>query len=398
MKKAIPCLVEAMSKTFRVALLIDTSTSWGNRLIEGISYFARERGNWLLHIEPRGRYERLHVPQGWDGDGIIARINRQQLADEINATDLPTVNVSWSSFEGPQLVRCSVSELESGQMAAEYFLSIGFRQFAYCGPLYRPNYQDRFAEAYCERLATEGHDCQVYPAPHGEQRTIAWNEQLISLVNWLQQLPTQTGLLCWSAARGRQLTEACQYAGICVPDEVAVLGGEHDELMSRISSPPLSTVDQPAEQIGLEAARLLGHLMEGGKPAEEPRMFSPTRVIVRHSTDILAVDDEVVRMALQLIHEQAHDGVNVAQIVAQLMIARRALEQRFIRYIGRTPAAEIRRVRIETAKRLLVETELSMSEVARMSGFSEQDLFSRTFRRSLGLTPTQFRSLHHGSH
>jgi LacI family transcriptional regulator len=386
-----------MSKTYRIALLIETSTSWGTRIIEGISQFAQERGNWLLHVEPRGRYEQLHVPKGWDGDGIIARISYEALAQEIIATGLPAINVSWFDFEESKIIRCSVSEQESGEMAAEYFLSNGFRQFAYCGPLSRPGYDDQYAKAFRERLAAEGHACQVYSAPEGKQSTIAWNEQLASLVDWVRQLPTPTGLLCWSAARGRQLTEACQYADIRVPDDIAVLGGEHDDLMSLISSPPLSTVDQPSEKIGFEAARLLEQLMQRVRPEAKSVMFSPTRVIVRHSTNLLAVDDRIVRAALRLIREQSSNGVNVNQIVSQLTVSRRALEQRFVQYIGRTPAAEIRRVRIETAKRLLVETELTMSEVAQAAGFSEQDLFSRTFRRSLKMTPTQFRSIHQGS-
>jgi len=387
-----------MSKTYHVALLIDTSTSWGSRLIKGISQYSHQQGNWLIHVEPRGRYEQFHIPEGWEGDGIIARINRQQFADEINATGLPAINVSWYPYEGSKIVRCSASEHESGQLAAEYFLAHGFRLFAYCGPLKRPGYCDQFAESYSKTLAAAGYTCSVYPAPSGEQRIIAWKEQLNSLVNWLRQLPSPTGLLCWSAARGRQLTEACQYANIRVPDDVAVLGGDHDDLMSLISTPQLSTIDHPAERIGSEAARMLENLMTGSGPTEKSLMFSPTRVIVRHSTDILAIDDQLVQSALKMIREQACNGVNVAQIVSQLMIARRALEQRFVKRLGRTPAMEIRRVRIETAKQLLVETELSMSEVAKATGFEEQDQFSRTFRRSLDMTPTQFRSLHRGSH
>lgn len=383
-----------MGRTYRVALLIDTATSWGVGLIKGISRFARQQGNWLLHVEPRGRYERFRLPQGWQGDGVIARVNRAELADEIEASKLPAVNVSWYSFEGPKIVRCSASEGESGQMAADYFLSSGFRNFAYCGPLRRPRYTDLFAEAYSQRLANAGHQPIVYPAPGGEQRTIAWDKQLASLAEWLKSLPPATALLCWSAARGRQCTEACQYAGIRVPDDIAVLGGDHDELMATMSSPPLSTIEQPAEGIGYAAAKLLEQLMEGKNPDAESAMLSPTRVMIRQSTDVLAVDDEIVRKALRLMRAQISEGVNVAQIVSQLMIARRALEQRFMQHLGRTPGEEIRRTRIERAKQLLVETDLTMAEIAAASGFGEQDVFSRTFRRRQGMTPTEFRSMH----
>jgi LacI family transcriptional regulator len=187
------------------------------------------------------------------------------------------------------------------------------------------------------------------------------------------------------------VTEACYYAGLRVPDQVAVLGGEYDELMSHISNPPLSTLDQPSEQVGYAAAEMLAGMMAGRKPPAQPLLFSPTRIIVRHSTDTLAIDDELVREALELIRQRAPQGICVADVVRRLSVARRTLEQRFMRIMGRTPAAEIRRVRIEEAKRLLIESDKSIAEVARASGFSQQDLFSRTFRRTVGVPPSDFR-------
>jgi LacI family transcriptional regulator len=385
-----------MQKTRRVALLIDTSTSWGVRLIKGINQFSQESSGWLIHVEPRGRYERFRIPVGWSGDGIIARINQKALADEINAAGLPAVNVSWYPFEGKRIARCTVDERESGRMAAEYFRMNGFQQFAYCGPLDRPGYVDLFAAAYRLSLESAGHSCHLYPAPTGEQRTIAWNVHLASLVKWLKSLPKPIALLCWSAARGRQVTEACHYAGLRVPDEVAVLGGEYDDLMSNISNPPLSTIDQPAEQVGYAAAEALESMMSGRKAPAAPLLFPPTRINVRHSTDTLAIDDPLVRDALAMIRERAPLGIYVSDVVRELSIARRTLEQRFAELLGRTPAAEIRRVRIEEAKRLLVESDRSISAIARATGFSQQDLFSRTFRRTVGMAPRDYRRQHQG--
>ena len=378
----------------RVCLLIDTSTSWGVRLIKGVSRHAQEVGDWLIHVEPWGRYERFRVPQGWQGQGIIARINHKALANDITAIGLPTINLSWYPFCGERIARCTVDPVASGQMAAEYFLSTGFKQFAYCGPLHQLGYGDEFADAYCAALKKRGFSCNVYPTPGGDQQSIAWDTHLASLVKWLEQLPHPIAMLCWSAARGRQVTEACHYAGIRVPDQVSVLGGDHDELMSHISSPPLSTIDQPAEQIGYEAARLLEGMMRGNKPRKRPLLFPPTRIIVRHSTDTLAIDDEIVRDALRLIRDRAPDGIHVSDVVRELAVARRALEQRFVRLIGRTPAAEIRRVRIEAAKQYLVESDRSIAHISRVTGFGHQDLFSRVFRRTVGLTPSQFRRQH----
>jgi LacI family transcriptional regulator len=385
-----------MSKSRCVALLIDTSTSWGIRLIKGINQYAHEAGNWLIHVEPRGRYERLHVPAGWTGDGIIARINWKTLAEEVVASGLPAVNVSWYPFAGPRIARCTVDERHTGRMAAEYFLGNGFQQFAYCGPLDRPGYVDLLSQAYSDVIQASGGACHRYEPPGGDQRSIAWNVHLASLVKWLKALPKPIALLAWSAARGRQVIEACHYAGLRVPDDVSVLGGEFDDLMSNISNPPQSTIDQPSEQVGYAAAELLDRMMSGRKISVEPLLFPPSRVDIRHSTDTLAVDDPLVREALDLIRRQAPHGIYVSDVVRKLSIARRTLEQRFVRLIGRTPAAEIRRVRLEEAKRLLIHSDRSIADVARATGFGQQDLFSRTFRRSVGMAPSEFRRQHHG--
>jgi LacI family transcriptional regulator len=384
-----------MSKTRSVALLIDTSTSWGIRLIKGINKYAHEAGNWLIHVEPRGRYERLHLPVGWTGDGIVARINRQELAEEIVASGLPAVNVSWYPFQATRIGRCTVDEQATGRMAAAYFLSNGHQQFAYCGPLDRPGYVDQLSASFVEAIEAAGKVCHQFRPPGGDQQTIAWNVHLASLVAWLQELPKPIALLAWSAARGRQMIEACHYAGFRVPDDVAVLGGEYDDLMANISHPPQSTIDQPSEQVGYAAAELLEKMMSGRKAPAQPILFPPSRVDVRQSTDILSIEDQLVREALELIRRQAASGVYVSDVVRKLAVARRTLEQRFMRTIGRTPAAEIRRVRLEEAKRLLIQSDRTIADIARSTGFGQQDLFSRTFRRAVGLAPSEYRRQHH---
>jgi LacI family transcriptional regulator len=112
---------------------------------------------------------------------------------------------------------------------------------------------------------------------------------------------------------------------------------------------------------------------------------------------MLAIDDEMVRDALRLIRSRAHEDIHVSDVVRDLAVARRALEQRFVQLVGRSPAEEIRRVRIEEAKRMLVESDRSVADISRATGFGHQDLLSRVFRRTTGLTPTEFRRHHQRS-
>ena len=123
----------------------------GIALIKGVGRHAQEVGNWLIHVEPWGRYERFRVPQGWEGDGIIARISEQALAEEIAAMGLPAVNVSWYPASGERIAQCTVDPVISGQMAAEYFLSAGHKQFAFCGPLRRARISRRLGRVVSAR-------------------------------------------------------------------------------------------------------------------------------------------------------------------------------------------------------------------------------------------------------
>jgi LacI family transcriptional regulator len=61
------------------------------------------------------------------------------------------------------------------------------------------------------------------------------------------------------------------------------------------------------------------------------------------------------------------------------------------RHLGRSPHQEIRRVQIQRACELLVETDLTVAEIARQCGFTRPTYFMREFRNRAGKTPSQFR-------
>jgi LacI family transcriptional regulator len=382
-----------MAKGPRIAVLVETSTSWGTQLVEGIASYAHEQGPWFFYLEPRGRYERLRLPTNWNGDGIIARVTTEALAREIVASRIPAVNVSWYGFGAESIARCTVDEKLCGRLAAEHFLERGYSHFAYCGPLRRPGYVDRFGQSYCDAVRAAGHDCSVHRPRQSSRDPRDWSTQLTNLSAWLEGLPKPLGLLAWNDVRGRQVTEACQYAGISVPEEVAVLGAEDDALMAAVSNPPLSSIDVSSKRVGYQAARLLSRLMRGKKRPSRPVLIEPSGIISRQSTDTLAIDDADLAAGLRFVRENAHRGIQVADVVDHVHLSRRILEQRFKQLLGRLPAAEIRRVRIERARRMLVETELAMPQIASACGFNQPEVFTRTFRREVKSCWDQFCTL-----
>jgi LacI family transcriptional regulator len=276
-------------------------------------------------------------------------------------------------------------------LAAQHFLDRGHRSFAYFGPDSRLGYEDRLGPTFAECIRQSGGVCQVFEARRSSGNRRGWLAEISDLIPWLRSLPKPSALLTWNDIRARQVTEACREAGICVPEDIAVLGGEYDALTSEVSIPPLSSIDHNPRRVGREAARVLDSMMEGNPAPTEPVLVPHRGVIQRQSTNTLAIDDRPLAEALHFIRMNLHRPIGVGDVVEATSLSRRLLEQRFQKTLGRSPAAEIRRVRIERAKQLLTDTQLSVAQVALASGFNFVEAMNVVFRREVGITPTQYR-------
>ncbi len=380
-----------MHKRQKVALLIDTATTWGSGLIEGIADYAHNSADWHLFLGPYGKYDRMRLPANWDGDGVIARVTSQELADELVERGLPTVNVSWYTFNEDKIPRCTCDEADIARRAARYFLDRGFRQFAYCGSAIRANYFDRVALAFQEELQHRSHRCYTYNPRVDPEGFFPSREELESLVEWLVDLPRPIALLAFDSIQARYVTEACQVAGIGIPHEVAVLGGEYDFLSSTVSRPLLSSIDHSPFRVGTAAAQLLSDLLNGAPIPSEPILLPGTRIITRQSTDTVAVTDDLLAACVRFIKDHCHERIQVRDILRAVPISRRAMEKGFRKHLGRSPAEEIRRVRVGNAVTLLCDTAWPMTKIAAECGFERVELLTRAFRRELDVTPSQFR-------
>jgi len=176
-----------------------------------------------------------------------------------------------------------------------------------------------------------------------------------------------------------------------VPDEVAVVAVDNDELLCELAHPPLSSVIPNTRRTGYEAAALLDRLMSGGKSRGETHLIPPLGVATRLSTDVLAIEDPHVSRAVRFIREHACDGINVQDVLRAVPQSRRLLEGRFRKLLGRTPHEEILRVQVQRVKQLLTETDLTLDAIAERTGFSHTEYLSVVFRREVGTPPGRFR-------
>jgi LacI family transcriptional regulator len=379
----------------KVALLVETSRGYGRGLLRGVMRYARLHGPWGFYVTPGDFVQAMPRMRSWGGTGIIARIETPAVARAILASGLPTIALGLSDEQlRPDSPLSRLSEVVSdsrgaGRMAAEHLIERGFRHYAYVGAAGRV-WSGRRQEGFAARVREAGFEPRVYGV-HRSRRAASWEREQPVLVGWLAALPRPVGVMACDDDRGREVLEACRDAGLRVPEEVAVVGVDDDELLCELADPPLSSVALNAEAGGYRAAALLDRMMRGQPCGPRRLLVEPTHVVARRSTDIVALDDPEVAAAVHFIQDHATEPIGVSDVVDAVMISRRALELRFRRVIGRTLHAEIHRVRLERAGRLLVETDLPVARVAEAAGFGRASYLAQAFRQAFGATPARYR-------
>jgi LacI family transcriptional regulator len=251
--------------------------------------------------------------------------------------------------------------------------------------------------AFVTALRQKGLKCSVfdlkkkYPSCGKPLPTLAWVSEQIR--RWLTTLPKPLALFCVNDYVGLWVCELCRRAGIHIPEKVAVLGVDDDDMFCNMVYPHLSSIAVPAEQVGYEAAKMMDDIICDPRTAKRPTLLKPLGVVMRHSTDIMAIDDRDVIKAVRFIRENAHKGINVTSVMAKMRLPRRMLERRFKKALGRSPFAEIRRLQIERIKMILAQTNTAIEDIATDCGFKSVTRMTLAFKRATGIPPGKYRRL-----
>jgi len=374
----------------KVALLIETSNRYGRDLLYGVRDWMREGERWAIRLTEQAR--RAPLPawlHDWQGDGIIARVDSPAIASALRRTRLPVIDVSAERFAS-EFPRVSIDNATVARSAAEHLAQKGFAHFAYCGDR-RFLWSREREQSFKAVLAEEGRSVRTFPGTRAQPGSDA---DIRALAAWLRKLPKPIGLFACFDGRAQQVLEACQLAEIPVPDEVAVLGVDNDEVLCDLCNPPLSSVQPNARRTGYEAAALLSRMMRGERPEPDTHYMQPVRVVERQSTDIVSVDDSRVATALRFIRQHATERINVDDVLKVVSISRTLLERKFKLAVGHSPHRQIIHEKIERAKHLLAESDLAISVIAERAGFDNASYLSVAFRREVGETPFAYRERH----
>jgi len=384
-----------MREVPKVALLVETSRGFGREFLLGLARYSRLHGPWSFHLTP-GDYKQV-VPKmkQWGGTGIIARIADKRTAQAVIDANLPTIAIGLTDEQmSPGSPLSGFSEISSdpaqvSRLAAEHLIERRLTRFAYVGSDDR-GWSSRREKTFRNYLAERGIEPHIYASPK-RPRDRVWEKEQASLARWMSQLPTPIGVFACDDDRGREVLEACKLAGLNVPEDVAVVGVDNDEVFCELADPPLSSIALNAETAGYRAAALLDVMMRGRVRKRQHIVVEALGVITRRSTDIVAVDDDDIAKALHFIRRQHGCDISVDQVAEEVAMSRRSLEKRFRESIGRTILEEIQLTRLERAKRLLLETTYPISKVAELAGFGSAGYFIQFFQKQVGKTPRKYR-------
>ncbi len=376
----------------KVVLLIESSRASGRALLCGIANYAHHNGPWSFYWEPRGLERRRPLLRAIEADGIILR-DVEQVPEALDC-GLPAVVIGHQQAEFPGLVNVVVDSESVGRMGAEHLLQCGFKHFGFCGytktALNNSGWSEMRSQAFGEHICQAGFDApSQYLLSMGE-----WADDLSRIADWLRALPKPVGIMACHDDCGQRVMEACKLAGLTVPDVVGVVGADNDEVVCGLTDPPLSSVAINFERAGYAAAHALDLWIRGSQDFERRVVAPATRVAARRSTDFVAAEDANLAKALRFIRDQARFGVSVDEVARSAGTSRRALEKRFRRLLGRSILHEIRRVRTDHIARLLVETQLTVAQIADQLGFADTQHIARYFRSEKKVSPLNYRKAH----
>jgi LacI family transcriptional regulator len=382
-----------MSDIRKVLLLMETSCEYGRGLLRGIARYANLHGSWIIkcrtqfYLRSEAGRDMTSLKALAEANGIILR--EQKILETARRRHIPVIVTNFKKQFVPGFSQLVADNDQIGQMAAAHFLQRGFRHFAYLG--YDNMYWSVLRRnSFVHQLARAGYDTACFRQNRAKHLRL-WIKEQTAVAQWLLSLPKPTGLMACNDDRALEAMDACRQVGIKVPEEIAILGVDNDELVCNLSRPPLSSICLDLENAGYQAAALLDRMMSGKHLPPQTIVVKARYVVTRQSTDILAISDAIVVEAVRFIREHIRQPLQISDVLNHVAISRRGLYDKFQQSLGCSIYRYIKRKRIEHIERLLSMTDMPIRQIALEMGFSSSDHISAYFHSEKGCNPLEFR-------
>jgi len=274
----------------RIVLLLETSREFGRQLIIGIAHYSRLNGPWTFYKEPVDLKSSIPHLTSWKPDGIIMRDSL--ISKELLKLKIPTILAIHNSKYPKDLPVIKTDSHAIAQMASNHFIEKGFKNLAFCG---FDIYDWSEGRKYFFKQFNDKAGIKTYSFSQLKNlRKYNWDIEQQHVMHWIKELPKPVGIFACNDDRGQNILEVCKLIGFKVPDDVAVIGVDNDPMICDTGDPPLTSIALNVESAGFEAASLLDQLIRKKKVAIKEIMVTPSHVVQRQSSDILAVDDTEV--------------------------------------------------------------------------------------------------------
>ena len=377
----------------RILVLVTVRGGYFRNIIRGIYRYAALRGGWdLQQAEPGANADHLNAAH-------FAAIIYQggasgSLVDRLMASGKPLVDVSnWAPSE--RVLAITSDDERAGVLAAEHLLALGHRHFAFAG-LGQGAYSQRRHDGFARRLGLDGHKVDRFMLYEGKHFQGTWVNQIECTRAWLEHLPKPCGLMICADQDALHVSQIANAAGIAVPDDLAMISVDDDDLICGLANPPLTSVRTDGAGVGMAAAQAVDRLLAGGD-VEVPKRLAPLGVTVRASTEGRPIGDAVVRTAVAWLRLHAGGAASLTACARAAGVSLRTLQSRFATALGHGPAEELLRLRLDRAARLLSETDLPLKAVAHRTGFASAAYLCTAFARERGMTPGTWRKQQAGA-
>jgi LacI family transcriptional regulator len=385
----------------RLILLTDFTEAFPQYLLQGILRYAKEQAHepWVVCRMPLSFKEKCGL-EGvvdwalkWGANAIIGCFNSNENVTLFAKNGI--VAVAQDSYRRFSSIPNLTSDyIKTGRMAADFFLEKGFKNFAFCG-YHDTVWSDERCEGFRQRVEIAGY-ADHFQSYTQMQLDTPWFYDSEPLSVWLKSLPLHTALFCCDDCQGNVVTEVCNYSGIRIPESIAVLGVDNDNTICNLSQPTLSSINLDTERGGYEVAALITKMMAEPKAQYDDVVIQPTTMVSRTSTNVYATDDPYLLKALEYIHAHLDNPLSVGDILKQLPLSRRLLEQRFRAVTGSSIYSYISHCRMEKFASLLEDSDSPISEIAIQMGVNNYGNLTRQFKAIKGCTPTEYRMKHKG--
>ncbi len=364
-----------MSRNKHVLMVLG---SYDQSAHEGIARYAGQHG-WHLNVSILKDFQ---LPEHWQGDGIITSLNNsRQLEEFVLKAGVPTVDLSiWR--EDIPLPRVAADNPAIGRMGAKHFIELGHRNCAWFGLASNPASRERY-KAYSESLRESGIECIRLDTVRPQDAAYI-RERLL-------ELPKPCAIYTKSDYDSAWIANLCYEEDLRVPDDIAILGADDNPLICECQTVTLSSVKYDLRRIGYEGAAMLDQLMAGEVLAETLKLIPPDGITVRQSTDALAVTDVLIREVLRYLEANLRRSIGTDVIAERFGVSRRSLEMRFRTQMHSSIREHLIRIRLKEATRLLKYSEEPVETIAALTGFCNAPHFSRSFKKQMGLAPSQYR-------